>query len=175
VLVFDEQGRRQVRKKEFPTYWQQLQRLKLWLYANQVQQVAMESTGVYWKPVWNILQGHFPLLVTNPYHMKNIPGRKTDQNDAEWIADLLAHGLLRGSFIPPPGIQELRDWTRYRVKTVKNAPAALQPNSGGIGLSGWVHKGGRRLQGRFSFLIRPDFSQRGHMARGARVQPVFAP
>ena len=107
VLVFDEQGRRQVRKKEFPTYWQQL------------QHVAMESTGVYWKPVWNILQGHFPLLVTNPYHMKNIPGRKTDQNDAEWIADLLAHGLLRGSFIPPPGIQELRDWTRYRVKLMQ--------------------------------------------------------
>ena len=119
VLVFDEHGRRQVRKKEFPTYWQQLQRLKLWLYANQVQHVAMESTGVYWKPVWNILQGHFPLLVTNPYHMKNIPGRKTDQNDAEWIADLLAHGLLRGSFIPPPGIQELRDWTRYRVKLMQ--------------------------------------------------------
>lgn len=119
VLVFDEQGRRQVRKKEFPTYWQQLQRLKLWLYANKVQHVAMESTGVYWKPVWNILQGHFPLLVTNPYHMKNIPGRKTDQNDAEWIADLLAHGLLRGSFIPPPGIQELRDWTRYRVKLMQ--------------------------------------------------------
>jgi transposase len=119
VLVFDEQGRRQVRKKEFATYWQQLQRLKLWLYANKVQQVAMESTGVYWKPVWNILQGHFPLLVTNPYHMKNIPGRKTDQNDAEWIADLLAHGLLRGSFIPPPGIQELRDWTRYRVKLMQ--------------------------------------------------------
>lgn len=119
VLVFDEQGRRQVRKKEFPTYWQQLQRLKLWLYANKVQHVAMESTGVYWKPVWNILHGHFPLLVTNPYHMKNIPGRKTDQNDAEWIADLLAHGLLRGSFIPPPGIQELRDWTRYRVKLMQ--------------------------------------------------------
>ena len=119
VLVFDEQGRRQVRKKEFPTYWQQLQRLKLWLYANKVQHVAMESTGVYWKPVWNILLGHLPLLVTNPYHMKNIPGRKTDQNDAEWIADLLAHGLLRGSFIPPPGIQELRDWTRYRVKLMQ--------------------------------------------------------
>jgi transposase len=91
----------------------------LWLYANKVQQVAMESTGVYWKPVWNILQGHFPLLVANPYHMKNIPGRKTDQNDAEWIADLLAHGLLRGSFIPPSGIQELRDWTRDRVKLVQ--------------------------------------------------------
>ena len=118
VLVFDEQGQRQVRKKEFRTYWKDLQRLKLWLYANKVQHVAMESTGVYWKPVWNVLEGHFPLLLANPYHMKNIPGRKTDQNDAEWIADLLAHGLLRGSFVPPPAIEELRDWTRYRVKLV---------------------------------------------------------
>lgn len=119
VLVFDEQGQRQVRKKEFQTYWKQLQQLKLWLYANKVMHVAMESTGVYWKPVWNILQGHFPLLLANPYHMKNIPGRKTDQNDAEWIADLLAHGLLRASFVPPPAIEELRDWTRYRVKLVQ--------------------------------------------------------
>jgi transposase len=78
----------------------------------------MESTGVYWKPVWNVLESHFPLLLANPYHIKNIPGRKTDQNDAEWIADLLAHGLLRPSFVPPREIQELRDLTRYRVKLV---------------------------------------------------------
>lgn len=116
VLVFDPQGQRQVRKKEFRSYWSGLQRLKMWLYASKVTHVAMESTGVYWKPVWNVLEGHFPLLLANPYHMKNIPGRKTDQNDAEWIADLLAHGLLRGSFVPPPAIQQLRDWTRYRVK-----------------------------------------------------------
>ena len=79
----------------------------------------MESTGVYWKPVWHVLAGHFPLLLANPYPRKNIPGRKTDQNDAEWIADLLAHGLLRRSFVPPPAIQALRDWTRYRVKLVE--------------------------------------------------------
>ncbi len=119
VLVLDADGHRQVRKKEFLTYWKDLQRLKLWLYASKVEHVAMESTGVYWKPVWNVLQGHFPLLLANPYHMKNIPGRKSDQNDAEWIADLLAHGLLRASFVPPPAIQELRDWTRYRVKLVQ--------------------------------------------------------
>lgn len=76
----------------------------------------MESTGVYWRPVWNVLEGHFPLLLANPYHMHNIPGRKTDQNDSEWIADLLAHGLLKASFVPPRPIQELRDLTRYRVK-----------------------------------------------------------
>jgi transposase len=76
----------------------------------------MESTGVYWKPVWHVLEGHFGLLLANPYHMHNIPGRKTDQNDAEWIADLLAHGLMKASFVPPRPIQELRDLTRYRVK-----------------------------------------------------------
>lgn len=118
VLVLREGGEREVRKKEFPTFWKGLQQLKLWLYACKVEQIAMESTGVYWKPVWNVLEGHFPLLLANPYHMKNIPGRKTDQNDAEWIADLLAHGLLRASFVPGREIQELRDLTRYRVKLV---------------------------------------------------------
>lgn len=117
VLIL-ENGQRQVRIKEFATHWQQLQQLKLWLYANKVQQVAMESTGVYWKPVWHVLESHFPLLLANPYHMHNIPGRKTDQKDAEWIADLLAHGLLKASFVPPRPIQELRDLTRYRVKLV---------------------------------------------------------
>lgn len=85
VLVFDEQGRRQVRKKEFPTYWQQLQRLKLWLYANKVQHVAMESTGVYWKPVWNILQGHFPLLVTNLSKTRQQPSNRVRGESAVWV------------------------------------------------------------------------------------------
>jgi len=116
VLVLDGKGQREVRTKEFQTYWKELQRLKLWLYASNVECVAMESTGVYWKPVWNVLEGHFPLLLANPYHMHNIPGRKTDQKDSEWIADLLAHGLLRASFVPPRPVQELRDLTRYRVK-----------------------------------------------------------
>src|SRR5262249_37356616 len=98
------------------TFWKELQRLKLWLYACKVEAVAMESTGVYWKPVWNVLEGHFPLLLANPYLVKNIPGRKTDQNDSEWIAQLLAHGLVRASFVPPWEIRELRDWMRYRVK-----------------------------------------------------------
>lgn len=116
VLLLDDQGRREARTKEFRTYWKDLQRLKLWLYSSKIECVAMESTGVYWKPVWNVLEGHFPLLLANPYHMHNIPGRKTDQKDSEWIADLLAHGLLRASFVPPRPIQELRDLTRYRVK-----------------------------------------------------------
>lgn len=116
VLVLGEDGKREVRIREFRTYFQELQKLKLWLYANRVMRVAMESTGVYWKPVWHALEGNFPLLLANPYHMHNIPGRKTDQKDAEWIADLLAHGLLQASFVPKRAIRELRDLTRYRVK-----------------------------------------------------------
>ncbi len=80
--------------------------------------VAMESTGVYWKPVYNILEGSFELLVVNAHHLKTVPGRKTDVRDAEWIADLLCHGLLRASFIPPAPQRELRDLTRYRTTLV---------------------------------------------------------
>jgi transposase len=74
-----------------------------WLRECGVNHVAMEATGVYWKPVWNVLEGHFTeVLLVNAQHVKAVPGRKTDQKDAEWLADLLQHGLLRGSFIPPP-------------------------------------------------------------------------
>ena len=118
VLVLGEQGEKEVRRKEFGTYWKELQRLKLWLYASKVTKVAMESTGIYWKPVWNVLRGHFELLLANPYYVKNIPSEKTDPKDAAWLADLLAHGLMRGSFVPPPEVEQLRDLTRYRVKLV---------------------------------------------------------
>jgi transposase len=73
--------------------------------------VALESTGVYWKPVWNLLEGQFEVLLVNAQHIKAVPGRKTDQKDSEWIADLLRHGLLRASFVPPTPIRELRDLT----------------------------------------------------------------
>jgi transposase len=76
----------------------------------------MESTGVYWKPVWNVLERSLPLVLANPYQVKNIPSRKTDRRDSEWIADLLAHGLIRPSFVPPPAIRRLRELTRYRVQ-----------------------------------------------------------
>ena len=76
--------------------------------------VAMESTGVYWKPVFNLLEGSFEVLLVNAAHIKAVPGHKTDVKDSEWIADLLAHGLLKGSFIPPQDIRDLRDLTRYR-------------------------------------------------------------
>ena len=115
VLTFDGKGKRTVRKKEFRTFDQQLSGLMLWLMACKVTHVAMESTGVYWKPVWQKLEGKFELILTNPQHMKAIPGRKTDQQDAEWIAELLAHGLLRASFVPSPEIRQLRELTRLRV------------------------------------------------------------
>lgn len=119
VLVFHEGGSKEVRRKEFGTYWKQLCALRWWLQVSKVTHVAMESTGVYWKPVWNVLRGHFQLLLANPYFIKNIPSEKTDPKDAAWIADLLAHGLIRPSFVPPPEIEELRDLTRYRVKLVQ--------------------------------------------------------
>ncbi len=85
-----------------------------WLKAHQVTHVAMESTGIYWRPVLNLLEGDFTVLLVNAAHIKTVPGRKTDVKDSEWIADLLSHGLLRGSFIPPEPIRDLRDLTRYR-------------------------------------------------------------
>ncbi|HSB82809.1 MAG TPA: IS110 family transposase [Candidatus Methylomirabilis sp.] len=88
--------------------------LRDWLAAHQVTHVAMESTGVYWKPVYYVLEDTFTLLLVNAAHMANVPGRKTDVADCVWIAQLLECGLLRGSFVPPPAIRELRDLTRYR-------------------------------------------------------------
>jgi transposase len=79
----------------------------------------MEATGVYWKPVWHMLEGQFELLLANPAHIRNVPGRKSDVNDATWIADLLAHGLIRASLVPPGPIQELRDLTRTRKQLMR--------------------------------------------------------
>ena len=83
----------------------------------------MESTGVYWKPVYAILEGALKIVVANAQHVKKVPGRKTDVKDAEWLADLLCHGLLRPSFVPPQPIRELRDLTRYRCKLVQSQAA----------------------------------------------------
>src|SRR5207245_5702604 len=81
--------------------------------------VAMEATGIYWKPVWHVLALRFELVLANAQHIRNVPGRKTDVADAAWIADLLAHGLIRSSFVPPAAIQELRDLTRTRKQLVR--------------------------------------------------------
>jgi len=119
VLWAEEKGKKRKEKREFGTMTRDLLALSDWLQACGVTHVAMESTGVYWKPVWNILEGQFEVLLVNAQHIKAVPGRKTDQNDAEWIADLLQHGLVRGSFVPPTPIRELRDLTRYRVSLVQ--------------------------------------------------------
>ena len=101
-----------------PTTTRGLLDLADWLSAAQCTHVAMEATGVYWKPVWHILEDHFTLVLANAMHVHHVPGRKSDMTDAAWIADLLAHGLIRSSFVPPTQIQELRDLTRTRKQLV---------------------------------------------------------
>jgi transposase len=105
--------------KTFATVTSALMELNEWLGAHAVTHVAMEATGVYWKPVWHLLEGDFELILANAQHIRNVPGRKTDVSDAAWIADLLAHGLIRSSFVPPAPIQELRDLTRTRKQLVR--------------------------------------------------------
>jgi transposase len=90
-----------------------------WLSVHGCTHVAMEATGVYWKPVWHVLESDFTLILANAMHIRNIPGRKSDMNDATWIADLLAHGLIRSSFVPPAPIQALRDLTRTRKQLMR--------------------------------------------------------
>src|SRR5690242_13030469 len=101
--------------------------LLAWLRENECSHVAMEATGVYWKPVWNILSdGAFELVLANAAHIKNVPGRKTDVSDAAWIADLLAHGLIRSSFVPEEEVQELRELLRTRKQLVHQQTSHVQ-------------------------------------------------
>jgi transposase len=110
--------------RTFGTVTAELIALADWLDAEGVEPVAMESTGVYWKPVFHLLEGRFQVLLVNAHHIKQVPGRKTDVKDAEWIAQLLQYGLLRPSLIPPPPIRELRDLTRQRAQLVRDRAAA---------------------------------------------------
>src|SRR3712207_636502 len=100
--------------RSFGTTTRELEALRAWLAEHGVTHVGMESTGIYWRPVYAALEGHFELIVGNAHHIRNVPGRKTDVKDAEWIADLVRHGLIRPSFVPPPPIRELRDLVRLR-------------------------------------------------------------
>lgn len=119
LLVVRRNGTVQKQTQTFGTTTRDLMKLRDWLLSEGCTHVAMESTGVYWKPVYAILEGAFQLVVANAQHVKKVPGRKTDVKDAEWIADLVCHGLLRPSFVPPQPIRELRDLTRYRRKLVE--------------------------------------------------------
>jgi transposase len=114
-----DQGKVRTRVQTFRTMTRDLLELADWLQDQGVTHVAMESTGVYWKPVFHLLEGRFQeILLVNAQHIKNVPGRKTDVKDCEWIAQLLQCGLLRGSFVPPPEIRQLRDLTRQRSQLV---------------------------------------------------------
>jgi transposase len=116
VSIIDEHGKVQRQVRTFATMTRQLEALRDWLLSEQVTHAAMESTGVFWKPVFNILEEHLTILLCNARHIKMVPGRKTDVKDCEWIAQLLQHGLLNGSFIPPRAQRELRDLTRQRAQ-----------------------------------------------------------
>jgi transposase len=106
----------QKEKRVFGTSTRQLLEMSDWVRQQGITHIAMESTGTYWKPVWAVLEGEFDLTLCNAAHIKKVPGRKTDQKDAEWIADLLRHGLLNKSFVPPQPQQDLRELTRYRAQ-----------------------------------------------------------
>ena len=109
--------------RRFGTTTSELEELAKWLRAEGCTRVGMESTGVYWMPIYAVLEGEFELVVGNAAHIKNVPGRKTDVKDAEWIADLMRHGLIRKSFVPPKWQRALRDLVRYRRKLVESESA----------------------------------------------------
>jgi transposase len=119
VLLTAPDGTVRKHVRTFTTMTCELLALDDWLGALGVTHVAMESTGVYWRPVFALLEAERDLLLVNPQHIKAVPGRKTDVRDAEWLAELLRHGLLRGSFVPPAPIRELRELTRYRKQLVQ--------------------------------------------------------
>jgi transposase len=119
-----EGGRLEEQVLQFGTTTAELLALADWLAGHGVDQIAMESTGVYWKPVLNLLEPHFEVMLVNAQHIKKVPGRKTDVTDSQWIAELLQHGLLHPSFIPPLPIRQLRDLTRQRSQLVRHRATA---------------------------------------------------
>lgn len=125
LLTPGEGGKSRKEIRTFATMTDELLKLSDWLSSAGCTHVAMESTGVYWKPIWNILEGVFELLLVNAQHIKTVPGRKTDVRDCEWIAELLQHGLLKGSFVPDREQRELRELTRYRTSLVRERSAEV--------------------------------------------------
>jgi transposase len=121
VACLIKEGKRTTRT--YSTMTDDLLALLDWLVAEGCTQVAIESTGVYWRPVFNLLEGQLEVILVNARHIKAVPGRKTDVKDSEWLAELLRHGLLKASFIPPAEIRELRELTRYRQTLVKDQAA----------------------------------------------------
>lgn len=109
----------QEQTQSYSGFTESIESMRDWLKENKITHIAMESTGVYWKPIYNILETDFEIILVNARHIKNVPGRKTDKKDSKWIAKLLLSGLLSGSFIPPKHIRDLRDLTRYRKKIIE--------------------------------------------------------
>jgi len=125
VLIREGEGEGERERRSFGTTTGELLELADWLAAKGCTDVAMESTGSYWKPVYNLLEDRFRLVLVNTHHLKLVPGRKSDQKDADWIAELLSHGLLRPSFVPPRPARELRELTRYRTSLVEERSAEV--------------------------------------------------
>lgn len=126
ALLSPVQGQSSRQVRTFATTTRGLRELAEWLTSQQITHVAMESTGIYWRPVFNVLEGHVEVILVNAQHMKAVPGRKTDVKDSEWIADLLCHGLLTASFIPPKAIRDLRDLVRARQTLVQQRAQTIQ-------------------------------------------------
>jgi transposase len=120
-----EQRRKRTDVRSFGTTTSEILELHRWLAENGCTHVAMESTGVFWQPVFNLLEGRFVVVLANAQHIKAVPGRKTDVKDCDWLADLLAHGLIRASFIPPPEIRALRELTRHRKSLIRDRARVL--------------------------------------------------
>lgn len=118
ISIMGSQGKARKEVRMYSTVTREILRVMDWFKENGVEQVGMEATGSYWKPIWNLLESEFQLFLANPHHMKAIPGRKTDVKDAEWMADLLQHGLLPNSYVPERPQRELRELTRYRRSLV---------------------------------------------------------
>ena len=125
IIVPGPRGRQQKELRTFGTMTPDVLRLAEWLTQHGVTHVALESTGVYWQPIWNLLEGSFTLLLVNARHVKAVPGRKTDVRDCEWLAELLRHGLLKPSFVPERPQRELRELTRYRTSLIRERTAEV--------------------------------------------------
>jgi transposase len=120
IVATISEGQNNYQTREFDAYTSSLTELREWCKSFGVTHVAMESTGVYWKPVFNILEEDFEIILVNARHVKNVPGHKTDKRDSQWISKLLLAGLLKGSFIPPSDIRELRDLVRYKKRQIEH-------------------------------------------------------
>jgi len=123
--ILDDRGQLTKEIRQYATMTKDLLALGDWLAEAGVTHVAMESSGVFWKPLWNLLEDRFTILLVNARHVKQVPGRKTDVSDAEWLAQLLQHGLLSGSFVPPTPIRDLRDLTRHRTSLLQERTRAI--------------------------------------------------